>query len=109
LARQSLLLPKERRKTKLVSFKILFLHFHKDLTIYLDPLSKFLNGSDVDLINRARDVIANSVMAEIAKEDPQGNTEYQDAIRHQIVAFFQRIRLSLLVLDTLMEAFNDST
>jgi hypothetical protein len=71
-------------------------------------LDQFLKGSDVDLIDRARNIVANSVMAEIAKEDPQGHAEYQDAVRHQIVATFQRLRLSLLVLDTLMETYNAS-
>jgi hypothetical protein len=73
-----------------------------------DPLEKFLSKSDSDLVSRARDVVANSVMAEIAKEDPQGTAEYQDAVRHQIVGIFQRLRLLLLVLDTLMEAYNAS-
>ena len=90
-------------------FYLIFYHFLSLKTIYLDPLDNFLKGPDIDLIARSRDVIANSVMAEIAKEDPQGHTEYQDAVRHQIVAFFQRIRLSLLVLDTLMEAYNASS
>ena len=45
---------------------------------------------------------------EIAKEDPQGQSEYQDTIRHQVVYFFQRLRLRLLILDTLMEAFSSS-
>ena len=71
-------------------------------------MTQFLNTSDVDLIAHARDVVTNSVMAEVAKEDPQGQSEYQDAIRHQVVTFFQRIRLSLLVLDTLMEEYNSS-
>ena len=73
-----------------------------------DPLETFLKKSDSDLITRARDVVANSVMAEIAKEDPQGNAEYQDAVRHQIVGIYQCLRLLLLVLDTLMEAYNAS-
>jgi hypothetical protein len=72
----------------------------------LDPLNKFLKGSEVDLVARARDVITNSIMSEIAKDDPQGHAEYQDAVRHQIVAFYQRLRLSLLVLDNLIEAYN---
>lgn len=75
---------------------------------FLDPLSNFLSNTDVDIITRARDVVANSIMAEIAKEDPQGHTEFCDAVRHQIVAVFQRIRLSVLVLDTLMETYNVS-
>jgi hypothetical protein len=78
------------------------------LSDLLDPLSTFLNRSDTDLVSRARDVVANSIMAEIANEDLQGHAEYQDAVRHQIVAVFQRLRLFLLVLDTLMETYNTS-
>jgi hypothetical protein len=69
---------------------------------------KFLNGSDKDLVARARDVVSNSIMAEISKEDPQGHDEYKDAVRHHIVATFQRLRLLLLVLDHLMEIYNSS-
>jgi hypothetical protein len=47
-------------------------------------------------------------MLEISKEDPQGRTEYQNAVRHQVVANFQRLRLLLFVLDALMETFNAS-
>jgi len=71
-----------------------------------DPLSKMLNGSDKDIVAHARDVVANSIMAEVAKEDPQGQAEYKDAVRHQVIATFQRIRVLLLVLDTLMETYN---
>jgi hypothetical protein len=74
----------------------------------LDPLAKILNKNDLELANRARDTITNSIMAEVAKDDPQGHTEYQDAVRHHIVATFQRLRVHLLVLDSLMEAFNAS-
>jgi hypothetical protein len=84
--------------------------FHLLLNIVLfippDPLSKMLNGSDKDIVAHARDVVANSIMAEIAKEDPQGQAEHKDAVRHQVVATFQRIRVLLLVLDTLMETYN---
>ena len=69
-------------------------------------MANFLKGSELELVTRARDVVANSIMAEIAKEDPQGDIEYQDAVRHQIVTVFQRLRLLLLVIDTLMEAYN---
>ena len=76
--------------------------------MFSDPLEKFLQKSDCDIVTRARDVVTNSVMAEIAKEDPQGAAEYQDALRHQIVGIFQRLRLLILVLDTLMLAYNAS-
>ena len=47
-------------------------------------------------------------MAELAKEDPLGATEYQNAIRHQVVTVYQRLRLYILLLDTLMETYNAS-
>jgi hypothetical protein len=47
-------------------------------------------------------------MMEIAKEDPQGHAEFQDAVRHQIVATYQRLRILLMILDTLMEKYNAS-
>jgi hypothetical protein len=54
----------------------------------LDPLSTFLNSSDTDLVSHACDIVANSIMAEISKEDPQGCAEYQDVVCHQIVVVF---------------------
>jgi DNA-binding phage protein len=71
-------------------------------------LSKILNGSDKDVVAHARDVVANSIMSEIAKEDPQGQAEYKDTVRHQVVATFQRIHVLLLILDMLMETYNAS-
>lgn len=47
-------------------------------------------------------------MTEISKEDPQGHEEFKDAVRHSIVGIFQRLRLLLLVLDTLMENYNSA-
>jgi hypothetical protein len=71
-------------------------------------LAKFLNDVDKDLVIRARDVVTNPIMSEISKEDPQGHAEYQDAIRHQVISVFQRLRVSLSILDTLLEAYNAS-
>lgn len=101
--------PKERRNTKSVGL----LHCLSFSLTYcwvnlLEPLTKFLHGSDKDLVARARDIVSNSIMAEISKEDPQGHNEYKDAVRHHIVATFQRLRLYLLVLDHLMEIYNSS-
>jgi hypothetical protein len=67
-----------------------------------------LNGTDKDIVTRARDVVTNSIMSEIAKDDPQGKEEYKDAVRHQIVSAFQRLRLFLFILDTLVEIYNSS-
>jgi hypothetical protein len=60
------------------------------------------------MIIRARNVITDSVMAEIAQEYPDGRNEFENSIRYHIVSFSQRINVSLLVLDKLMEIFNSS-
>ena len=65
-----------------------------------------LNSFDQELVSNARDVVVNSVMAEITKEDPHGEETFKDAVRLQVVATFQRLRLHLLVLDNLMEIYN---
>lgn len=98
--------PKGKKRENPGTFLLSFIRLFLTHDWILDPLSKFLDGSDGDMITRARDVVANSIMAEIAKEDPQGQTEYQDAVRHHIVAFLQRLRVSLLVLDKLMDTYN---
>ena len=101
-----LLVPKGKRKLT-VRFYV-FLVLVSLSNHVLDPLSKLLNGHKKDIVIRGRDVVANSIMAELAKDDPLGTIEYQDAIRHQVVTIFQHLRLHLLLLDTLMEAFNAS-
>lgn len=76
--------------------------------IFIDPLAGLLPASDYSMIVRARNVISDSIMAEIAKEDPLGQTEFENTVRHHVVAFSQRIHVSLLVLDKLMEIYNSS-
>ncbi|KAF8816870.1 hypothetical protein BYT27DRAFT_7247755 [Phlegmacium glaucopus] len=68
----------------------------------------FLTASDLDIIERARNIVTDSIMAEIGHEDPQGHIEFEHAVRHQIVSFCQRIRASLLVVDHLMVIYNTS-
>jgi hypothetical protein len=58
------------------------------------------------MISRARNAVADSVIAELTKEDPHGDAEFQNAVRQHVVAFSHRIRVCLLVLDKLMEAYN---
>lgn len=74
----------------------------------LDSLAKFLNPADLDMVLRARNTITDSVMAEIAQENPDGRTEFENSVRYHIVSFSQRINVCLLVLDKLMEIFNSS-
>lgn len=60
------------------------------------------------MIVRARDTITDSVMAEIANENPHGRTEFENAVRFHVISFSQRINVCLTVLDKLMEIFNAS-
>ena len=69
---------------------------------------QFINVPERELIAHARDVVTNSLISELSKEDPQGQGEYKDAVRHQIVATFQRLRLLLLVIDHLMEIYTST-
>lgn len=62
----------------------------------------------METVARARDIVAHSLMSDLSKEDPQGHDEYQDALRHQVVSVFQRLRLSLFILDTLVVEYNSS-
>jgi hypothetical protein len=60
------------------------------------------------MIVRARNTITDSVMAEIVREHPNGRTEFENSVRYHIISFSQRINVSLMVLDNLMEIFNSS-
>ena len=100
-------LPKEKKQVSPGMF-ILLKHIHSSWLYFLDPLSTFLKGSEISLVTRARDVVSNSVMAELAKDDPQGLSEYRDAVRHEVVSVFQRLRILSAVLDSLMEAYTAS-
>ena len=71
-------------------------------------MSAILNVSDSLLVDRARDVVNNHTMADVSKDDPNGDAEYTDHVRQYIVSVFQRLRVTLLVLDTLLEAYHAS-
>jgi hypothetical protein len=71
----------------------------------LASISGTFDASDHDIIERARAVIADSVMLELGKEDPLSQEELRNAARHQVVAFTQKIRVCLLVLNKLMDFY----
>lgn len=73
------------------------------LIIKLDELRKVLSIPDFNVIVRARDVITDSIMVEVEKENFNGPTEFQNSVRVHINSFVQRIKVSLLVLEKLME------
>ncbi|KAF8810691.1 hypothetical protein BYT27DRAFT_7336563 [Phlegmacium glaucopus] len=46
-------------------------------------------------MQRARNIVTDSVITEIIREDPQGHTELQHYVRHHVVAFLStRSRVS---------------
>jgi hypothetical protein len=71
-------------------------------------LAKFLTNLELDNIERGRGVISDPVMSEIAQEDIRGQIEFENAVRHHIVSFYQRINVSLISLNNLMEIYNSS-
>lgn len=85
----------------LVSFRLFSFCFS-----YSDRLASLISPTDFTMVLRARNVTADAIIAEIAREDPLGQTEFENIVRHQVVAFSQRIHISLLVLDKLMDIYN---
>jgi hypothetical protein len=78
------------------------------LFLFLERLIGVLSDFDRDSLTRARELITNSVLNEIQHEDPLGQSSFENALRHQIVASCQRIRIHLLVTDQLMTMYNDA-
>jgi len=51
-------------------------------------------------------MLAHSILVELTKEDPQGHEEeFLNVVRYQIIAFSQRVQVSVLVLDKLIETY----
>jgi hypothetical protein len=64
---------------------------------------------DLNIIQRARDMVTHATMVEILNEEPDGPAAYRDAVRLQILALCTRLRISLAVIDTLMTIANNLT
>ena len=47
-------------------------------------------------------------MEAVQREDPKAQSSLEDAIRHQIVTHCQRIRVHLLIVNSLMSYYNDA-
>jgi hypothetical protein len=69
-------------------------------------LSNILSGLELEKIERARKVVADPTMAEIIQEYPRGDDEYENAVRFHIISFTQRVSVSLVILDKLMDILN---
>ena len=55
------------------------------------------------MVVRARDTVTNSIMMEVEKENFNGPSEFQSSVRVHLHSFVQRIKVSLLVIEKLME------
>ena len=74
--------------------------------IFLDIPASLLGDIDRDIIQRVRDVVTNTTIAEIMEEEPNGPIAYRDALRQQILALCTRLRVSLVIVDQLMALSN---
>ena len=72
----------------------------------LDIPASLLGDIDRDIIQRVRDVVTNTTIAEIMEEEPNGPIAYRDALRQQILALCTRLRVSLVIVDQLMALSN---
>jgi hypothetical protein len=63
---------------------------------------------DRETIQHACDIIFNPTMSELVDEDVKAAEAFQDALRHQVVVTVQQIRVTLQVIDFLMELYNKS-
>jgi hypothetical protein len=61
---------------------------------------------DRTIIQRARDVITNATIAELLDEAPDSPYAHRNAVRQQIVALCTRLRISLVIIDSLMALAN---
>ena len=61
---------------------------------------------DRQLIQQARDVVIDTTMDEIMREEPHGPSAFRDAVRQQILALCTRLRISLFIMDKLMALAN---
>jgi hypothetical protein len=59
---------------------------------------------DQDIIKRTRDTLANATMIDIMNEDPRSTEALQAALRRQITTICTGLRVSLIMVNSLMAA-----
>ena len=82
---------------------VLYSFLVTSLIFFVEALGKILSLPDLDMVLRARDTVTHSIMVEVEKENFNGPTEFENSVRVHINSFVQRIKVSLLVLEKLME------
>lgn len=61
---------------------------------------------DLQMIQRARDVVTNATMAEIMREEPDGPAAFRDAVCQQVLALCIWLKILLVVIDRMMALAN---
>jgi hypothetical protein len=72
--------------------------------LVLDVPTNLVGDLDRDIIKRTRDTLTNATIIEIMNEDPQSPDVFRDALRQHIVTLCLRLRISLIIVNTLMAA-----
>lgn len=73
-----------------------------------DASIKPLSSVDFGIIRRARNTVSNSVIVDLAEEDPSSEDAYRNSLRRQILDGCASLRVNLIAIDHLMEYFNKS-
>ena len=76
--------------------------------IYLDLSSAVTNEIECDAAKRAYDLVSNEVMYDIQQEYPSAQTSFEETVHQQIVLGCQRLRITLVIIDKLMNMYNDA-
>jgi hypothetical protein len=87
-----------------MSYFILLLDSSNQLCSDIDL--SIIGDLDLTIIKRARDVVTNATMVELLNEEPDGPDAHRNAVRQQIVALCTRLRISLVIIDSLMGLAN---
>ena len=75
--------------------------------MFSDPAHTFFSDADQEAMKRARDIINEAVIAELVSKDPNSSAAFSDSLRSHIIAFCQRLKADLFVIDQLMTKYND--
>lgn len=78
------------------------------IALILDLCPVPLGDNESHIVKQAHDLVSNIVIKELEKENTGTPTAFQDAVRYQIVANCQTLRITLLVMNQLMSVYNDS-
>lgn len=85
--------------------RLLLLSFH--LSFLLDIVIGALHGSNIEAINKARNIVNNAVVQELEQEDSSRSGIYENVLRRHIISHCQHLRVCLFTVETLMSIYNE--